>query len=142
MSIFKFEESSLIKEFKQDKLNYYRDLVHLLEKRYQDEPLTLEEETTLLEYKTFFTWNERFSVDLEVIPSYVSLETYEQVCSKEDWIAVNEEDFDEEEWNVSACDCNVSSMDTQSVEFSSKRLDIEDFELRPEYAKLVQEEVK
>ena len=80
MSIFKFEESSLIKEFKQDKLNYYRDLVHLLEKRYQDEPLTLEEETTLLEYKTFFTWNERFSVDLEVIPSYVSLETYEQVC--------------------------------------------------------------
>ncbi len=142
MSIFKFEESSLVKEFKNNQSKYWLDLVNLLEKRYQNQPLTIEEETTLLEYKTFFTWNERFTVDIEVTPSYVSLERYEQVCSKEDWIAVNDEEFDEEEWNVDACDCNVSSMETESVEFSSKRLDIEDFELRPEYAKLVQEEVK
>ncbi len=142
MSIFKFEESSLVKEFKQDKLLYFRDLVNLLEKRYQNEPLTLEEETTLLEYKTFFTWNERFTVDIEVIPNYVSLETYEQVCSKEDWIAVNQEDFDEDEWSVDACDCKVSSMETESVEFSSKSIEIEDFDLKPEYKILVQEEVK
>ena len=33
-------------------------------------------------------------------------------------------------------------METESVEFSSKSIEIEDFDLKPEYKILVQEEVK